>query len=159
MELTASDQAALDVALRQTKAVRPWRRYRAVQLLATGQSAVDVAQTLGCGRSTVELWRRRWQAEGIDGLHEHVHPGGRRRLDAAAEARLTALLEQPPEEAGYHTSGWTAELLQGALAKEDRPVSLSTLRRTLRRLGWRWKRPKYVLGRPDPDYEAKKGRS
>ena len=159
MDLTATDQAALETALRQTKAVRPWRRYRAIQLLATGQSAVEVAQTLRCGRSTIELWRRRWQAEGIDGLHEHVHPGGVRRLDAVAGARRTALLEQTPEEAGYHTSGWTAQLLQSALARADLRVSLSTLRRTIHRLGWRWKRPQYVLGRPDPDYEEKKGRS
>ncbi len=33
-----------------------------------------------------------------------------------------------------------------------------TVRRTLHRLGWRWKRPKYVLGRPDPAYAEKKSR-
>jgi len=32
-----------------------------------------------------------------------------------------------------------------------------TLRRTLKRLGYRWKRPQYVLGRPDPAYAEKKG--
>ncbi|MDQ3695344.1 MAG: winged helix-turn-helix domain-containing protein [Chloroflexota bacterium] len=34
-----------------------------------------------------------------------------------------------------------------------------TIRRTLHRLGWRWKRPKYVLGRPDAADEAKTGAS
>ncbi len=38
-------------------------------------------------------------------------------------------------------------------------MSERTTRRTLRRLGWRGKRPKYVLGRPDPQYAEKKGRS
>jgi hypothetical protein len=36
-----------------------------------------------------------------------------------------------------------------------------TIRRTLHRLGWRWqtgKRPKFVLGRPDPAYAEKKSR-
>ncbi|WP_083856779.1 winged helix-turn-helix domain-containing protein [Nitrolancea hollandica] len=44
------------------------------------------------------------------------------------------------------------------MARAGYLVGERTIRRTLHRLGWRWKRPKYVLGRPDPDY-AKKGPS
>ena len=33
-----------------------------------------------------------------------------------------------------------------------------TVRRSLHRLGYRWKRPQYVLGRPDPAYDETKGR-
>ena len=36
-------------------------------------------------------------------------------------------------------------------------VGERTIRRALRRLGYRWKRPQYVLGRPDPAYAEKKG--
>ena len=36
--------------------------------------------------------------------------------------------------------------------------SQRTIRRPLHRLGWVWKRRRFVLGRPDPEYEAKKGR-
>ena len=32
-----------------------------------------------------------------------------------------------------------------------------TIRRGLHRLGYRWKRPQYVLGRPDPAYAEKRG--
>ena len=32
-----------------------------------------------------------------------------------------------------------------------------TVRRALHRLGYRWKRPQYVLGRPDPAYAEKRG--
>lgn len=44
------------------------------------------------------------------------------------------------------------------LAKAGYVVSERTVRRALKRLGFRWKRPKYVLGRPDPDHESKKGK-
>ena len=43
------------------------------------------------------------------------------------------------------------------LAAAGYAVSARTVRRAVHRLGYRWKRPQYVLGRPDPDYEAKKG--
>ena len=46
-------------------------------------------------------------------------------------------------------------LLRAELEGAGYRVSGRTVRRTLHRLGFRWKRPKYVLGRPDP--EAKKG--
>jgi hypothetical protein len=46
--------------------------------------------------------------------------------------------------------------LRTELAKQGWSASERTLRRTLHRLGYRWKRPKFVLGRPDPDDTEKK---
>ncbi len=98
-----------------------------------------------------------WGSSGLEGLKEAKHQGRVRTLDASAEAELESLLVQDPQERGYHASGWTIPLLQQELAQMVYQVSGKTIRRTLHRLGWRWKRPKYVLGRPDPEYEAKKG--
>ena len=39
-------------------------------------------------------------------------------------------------------------MLQDELAAAGHAVSARTIHRALHRLGWRWKRPKYVLGRP-----------
>jgi hypothetical protein len=41
-------------------------------------------------------------------------------------------------------------------SKAGYQLSPYTLRRAIRRLDWRWKRPKFVLGRPDPAYAEKK---
>jgi Winged helix-turn helix len=41
------------------------------------------------------------------------------------------------------------------LATAGYAVGERTIRRALDRAGWRWKRPKYVLGRPDPQYLGK----
>jgi transposase len=49
-------------------------------------------------------------------------------------------------------------LLRTALVQQGWIAAERTLRRTLHRLGWRWKRPKFVLGRPDPAYMEKKSR-
>ncbi len=69
---------------------------------------------------------------------------------------LDATLASDPQAHGYQTPGWTVPLLRQAAAQAGYVVSEHTLRRAIHRLGWRWKRPKYVLGRPDPAYAEKK---
>jgi len=156
--LTEDERAALDEAVRTTKRLRDWRRLQAVHLLATGHEAAAVAETLGCSLSSVYYWADDWRTRGLAGLFEAPHRGRPHRLDAAAEAALQQLLSAEPQSQGYGSTDWTVPLLSTALAQAGHPVSERTLRRVLHRLGWRWKRPKYLLGRPDPAYEAKKGR-
>ena len=72
---------------------------------------------------------------------------------------LEQVLATDPHACGQHATGWTVPLLRSELAAAGYAVSARTIRRTLHRQGWRWKRPKYVLGRPDPDYAPKKMRS
>lgn len=156
--LTDDDRAALDEALRTTKRLRDWRRLQAVHLLATGHEAPEVAETLGCSASSVYYWADDWRTSGLVGLFERPHSGRPHRLDSAAEADLHHLLSEEPQAHGYASTEWTVPLLSTELDKVGHPVSERTLRRVLHRLGWRWKRPKYRLGRPDPAYEAKKGR-
>jgi hypothetical protein len=59
-----------------------------------------------------------------------------------------------PQAHGSAATNGTAPLVRTELAKRGWQASERTLRRTLRRtrhrLGYRWKRPKFVLGRPDP---------
>ena len=155
--LSAQERAAVAGAQRQSRNVRHWRRYQAVLLRAEGMSVQQVAQRLGCTETSVYNWSAAYRQEGVAGVQEGSHPGAARRLDAAGEAMLTALLtENDPQAHGYQATGWTVPLLQSDLAARGYRASAATIRRTLHRLGWRWKRPKFVLGRPDPAYAEKK---
>lgn len=127
-------------------------------LLAAGQPPAAVATLLGCCLASVYNWVAAWRRDGLVGLAEGPHPGLPRRLSGPPEERLDALLAGEPQAAGYQASGWTVPLVQTELAKHGLAVSQRTVRRALHRCGWRWKRPQYVLGRPDPDYAEKKGR-
>jgi transposase len=158
VEMTDDDRVALEGALRTTRRVREWRRLQAVRLLAAGREAPAVAEALGCSASSVYYWADDWRAAGLAGLAEGPHAGRPRRLDAAAETTLEHLLGDDPHAHGFAATDGTVPLVRTALATQGHDLSERTLRRTLHRLGWRWKRPKYVLGRPDPAYEAKKGR-
>jgi transposase len=157
LTVTEEERAALEARQSQSRRVRHWRRYRAVLLRADGVPVAEVARALGCSEASVYNWTAAWRAEGVAGVAEGKHPGQARRLDEAAEATLEALLvEGDPQAHGYAATGWTALLLRTELAKQGWSAAERTLRRTLHRRGWRWKRPKFVLGRPDPAYAEKK---
>ena len=159
VEVTDEQRVALEVARDATRRLRDWRRLQAVYLLDLGRDASQVAEALGCSASSIYYWADDWRTGGLAALTERPHGGGRpRRLDTDAEAEVERLLGDDPQAHGYAATDWTVPLLRTALATQGHALSERTLRRTLHRLGYRWKRPKYVLGRPDPAYEAKKGR-
>ncbi len=157
--LTPTERRDLKAAAAQEGRVRRWRRYHALLLLAAGQSPGQVAQALDCGLSTVYAWVIAWRTVGIAGLAEGEHGGGHWALDATGEEVLVGLLETDPQARGHQATGWTVPLLHGELVRLGYRMSPRTVRRALHRLGYRWKRPRYVLGRPDPAYGEKKGRS
>lgn len=157
MTLTEQQQTALVAAAAAEPRVRRWRRYRAVQLRAAGMTVEAVAHTLGCSQASVYAWTAAWREAGVAGLVEGARSGGPVKLDAAAQRVLTHLLATDPQAHGHHATGWTVPLLRTELARAGYAVSPKTVRRALHRLGYRWKRPQYVLGRPDPAYAEKRG--
>lgn len=158
ISLTGRERSDLAQAASTARQVRQWRRYRAIQLLAEDQTPQEVAAVLGCSLASVYNWAATWQQDGQAGLREANHAGRTRTLDAAALRLLEQWLETDPQTVGEQTTGWTVPLLHTRLTQAGYLISPRTLRRALHRLGWRWKRPKYVLGRPDPAYDEKKGR-
>lgn len=157
LELTEDERRALETAAVGERRVRWWRRYQALLRLGAGESVKRVAAGLGCARSSVFAWAAAWRQQGLAGITPAPHGGGLPpRLSGAGEVALRALLGSDPQAHGHHATSWTVPLLRTELAAAGYTVGERTIRRMLHRLGWRWKRPKYVLGRPDPLYDAKK---
>ncbi len=152
--LSEEQRAALAKVAGAERGVRRWKRPHAILLLAAGLTPSAVAAVLHCAPSSVSTWAAAWRASGLDGLLlEGPHRGAPRRLDATGEATLAALLKQDPRARGHRATGWTVALLRAELAAAGRYMSDRTLRRYLRRLGYRWNFPGFVLGRPDPAHE------
>jgi transposase len=157
LDLSAPQRTAVETAAAGERRVRVWRRYRAVLLLADGEAPAAVAAALGCSVSSVYGWATAWRHRGQAGLAGRPHGGGVAPLAERAGALLESLLTTDPQARGHLAAGWTAPLLRAELAAAGYPVSERTIRRALPPLGYRWKRPKYVLGRPDPAYAEKRG--
>jgi len=59
---------------------------------------------------------------------------------------------------GYNATGWTVSLLADRLQNRyGCAISARTLRRRMRDLDLRWKRPRYVYATKDPHRAQKKG--
>jgi transposase len=155
--LTEHQRIELVGAAATERRVRRWRRYQAVLLRAEGLSVPAVATALGCSQASVYNWTAAWRRAGVAGLREGDHGGGKVKLDGTGEAVLAARLTDDPQTHGYRATGWTVPLLRTELVQAGYAVGERTIRRAVHRLGYRWKRPQYVLGRPDPDYAEKKG--
>ncbi len=155
--LTATQRTELEAAAAAEKGVRRWKRYRAVLLRAAGMTVERVAQALECSPASVYAWTAAWRQAGAAGLREGAHTGRKRTLDRAAEGVVSGLLAEDPQTRGHQATGWTVPLLRTELSTAGYAVSGKTVRRALHRLGYRWKRPRSVLGRPDPDSAEKRG--
>lgn len=158
LTLSNTERETLEQRCAEERNVRRWRRYQAILLLAEGWREEAVARSLGCCVNSVSNWVGAWRKQGIAGLSEAPHPGRARLLAGQASDVLEGLLATDPQARGWQATGWTVPLLRTELERAGYTVSSYTVRRTLHRQGWRWKRPQYVLGRPDPAYAEKKGR-
>jgi transposase len=121
-------------------------------------SAVNVlARSLDMTRQSVNNWVRRYRHDGKPATLADAPESGRlRKADDAVEALLQGLMIVSPERCGYHATHWTVPLLTDQVRKNlGTACSELTIRRCLRRLGYVWKRPRYVLA-PDPQREKKR---
>lgn len=156
LKLTHGQRRRLDQQLRATPDARTFRRTLAVLELDRGRSAADIAAMLGVTRQSVHNWAAAFVQEPDPlTLRDEQRSGRPALLAEQTDCLLPPLMGQSPQDFGYPHTDWTVPLLQQELEKDLglRP-SDETVRRRLRRLGYVWKRPRYLL-EPDPEREKK----
>lgn len=156
LEVTPEQRTDLEQAATAARQTRTWKRSRALLLLADGQTIPQDSTALDCGQSTIYRWVVTWREQGVAGLAEGPHRGRAPRLDAA-DPVIHALLGSEPQAHWHQATGWTVPLLLRELTTQGWEVHEHTLRRMRKRMGYRWTRPRYVLGRLDPASHEKKG--
>lgn len=128
--------------------------------LSNGQSMAGIAAETGVRKSAIYEWWARARDESMSmeqRLLPGVHTGRPADLRDQVRALLTALMEEKPEDHGFPHQEWTTELLQTVLEQKGVSASFDTIRRALHGLGFRWKRPRFVLSRRDPNWKHAKG--
>ena len=101
--LTTEERERLEsLARRSRTAAAPARRARIVLACATGQDNKAVARRLHLSETTVCKWRKRFQAQRLDGLYDEPRPGAPRTItDAQVEAVIVRTLETTPRGATH----------------------------------------------------------
>lgn len=111
-ELTAEDQQVLKALLRSPKTAQSLvSRARIVLLSGAGQTAEEVASTVGTSKLSVYKWRNRFKASGLDGLKDLPRSGQPKKLSAKkVKEVLTLTVEKIPKEATH----WSVRLMAKA---------------------------------------------
>jgi transposase len=147
-ELGTADDAAL------------CRRILAILEVDAGKSISSVAELLGVSRQSIYNWMESYAArhDPLD-LADRERSGRPPRWTAEVECVLVECLKWPPDCWNYQAVSWTVPLLQNWLIEQTGlSFSESAIRQHLHRMGYTWKRPRYVL-EPDPEREKKKANS
>jgi transposase len=160
LRLTAVQRRWLQAALKTPPTPGSYRRAAALLALDEGQSVGEVAELLGVSRQSVYNWSQAFaQSPRPETLYDDFGGGRPTLWTEKAQALLSECFRLRPEELGYAGMNWTVPLLRECLLdRTGLRLSDDTIRRQLQRLGYVWKRFRYVLP-ADPQREKKKRHS
>lgn len=114
------------------------KRAHCLLLLSQGYSLIEVSKILLHSLKTLYNWLNRWLTSGISGLYDLAGRGRKRKLSQAESKQVWQIVQQDSRRIGQH--------LTEIQAQTGKQISKSTLKRTLRGMGLRWKRIRKWLG-------------
>jgi transposase len=121
-------------------------RCRAVLWSDEGRSLGEIANLLGVDPRTVGRWIQDYRRFGVKGLQVGKSPGRPRLIDDDGDEALREALRHNPRDLGYGFSRWTLEtLVQHLYTVVHVQVSADTVRKALKRMDYRYGRPKLSL--------------
>ena len=154
-----SDELRLKKALRRAADKHPFQRAQAVLLVAQGRALTEVASVAGVSLQTVYNWVTRYlAAHQLSALEDSPRSGRPRTAPQITSARILQEVHRNPLRLGYRTTVWTMPLLAHHLSQRYHcGLSSYTLRRRMKALGLRYKRPRYFYEEKEPNRAQKKG--
>lgn len=156
--LTRYDRARLRRALGHAEDVRVYQRAQALLLVAEGYTLAQAAHVAGLSRPTVYFWLKRYvQQRRVEALRDVPRRGRPPAAERITPEQILLELSLPPSDWGYCTHIWTVALLASHLERRyGCPINPHTLRRRMKAMGLRWKRPRYVFSQKAPHLPQKK---
>lgn len=154
------DISRLTKALQCTTDARLFQRVQAVLWVAQGDTVSEVAALTGVSEQTVYNWLQRYLAcHQVAALADAPRSGRPMTAPRITAAHILQHLRGNPLQLGYRTTGWSVTLLAAHLSRQyDCPISPHTLRRRMKAMGLRCKRPRYFYEEKAPHRAQKKGR-
>jgi transposase len=154
------DVSRLTKALKRAADARLFQRVQAVLWAAQGATVSEVAELTGVSEQTVYNWLQRYLAcHQVTALADAPRSGRPVTAPQITAPQILQHLRCNPLELGYRTTVWSVTLLAAHLSRQyDCHLSLHTLRRRMKAIGLRCKRPRYFYEEKAPHRAQKKGR-
>ena len=152
IRLTATERAYLEQLFKTTNDRRLRDRGQAIVMAQRGRKRKTIAQDLGGHRTTVRLWRKQYDAQGVEGLQIHGGPRQRGRIPETLAPTIQEWGKAGPQGCGLDRAHWTYEELATYLYQSTGIA----VKRTAMRVFWqrhaiRPYRPTYRYLRGDPE--------
>jgi transposase len=140
---------------------RQLKRAQALLWVDEGEPVYGVADRLRVTPQSVYNWIGRIKHRKgciVERTFDSARSGRPRTKSDIVDEEIGELLQLEPSRVGYQTTGWTNTLLREYFSRQySLQVSHQTLRDAIKRAGYRWKRPRYVLSRRPKHWRQAKG--
>lgn len=150
--LSRSERKAIRKLHKRPPNVEVYRRTQAVHFSSQGLKVQQIAEIVGRSRVSVTRWLHEFDNNGLLALWPGKSTGRPPKADADFQAALVEAVEQNPRDLGYPFTRWSVDLLTEHLRRKLHvDISYSTVYNSLKRMGYRYGRPKLDLKhRQDP---------
>lgn len=162
IRLNPGERKVLRQLARSSSNAREVRRAQALVWLHAGENIAQVAHRLGMSRQGVYqlVGRYRSRRRGLvrERVRDRPHPGRPAHKLKLVVRVIRPVLSRDPRRYGYRARLWTVPLwCRYVERRTGMRVSPHTVRRGLRILRQRYKRPRYVQARRSPTWRQAKG--
>lgn len=107
-----------------------------------GKSVPEIALMLKRNQHTIRDWLKRYSTQGINGLSRNFSPGRPNTMRKKIKQHIKQIIGNSPMEHGYQDSTWSVPLITFEVNKNlDLNASSKTVTRTLKNMGYVYKRP------------------
>jgi transposase len=153
------DVSRLTKALKCTTDARFFQRLQAMLWVAQGDTISEVAELTCVSGQTVYNWLQRYLAcHQVAALADAPRSGRPVSAPQITVPQILQALHCNPLHVGYRTTVWSVKLLAAHLSRQyDCPITPHTLRRRMKAMGLRCKRPRYFSEEKAPHRAQKKG--
>ena len=153
------DKGRLERATKSVSDKRTFLRLKAVLLTAQGINVQAVAKLLDKTPRVIYYWMKTYlKNHSPSDLFEGPRSGRPVTAQEITDKRILKELKRNPLHLGYNTTVWTVALLAEHLnVCYNTGIAPRTLRRRMKQMGLRCKRPRYVYSEKDPNRTQKKG--
>jgi transposase len=153
------DAPRLKKALKRAAHRRLFQRVQAVLWVAQGHAISEVAALTSVSVQTVYNWLKRYlERHQVGTLIDAPRSGRPWAATGITTARILHQLQRNPLRLGYRTTVWSVQLLADHLSRQYHdPINPHTLRRRMKGMGLRCKRPRYFYEEKAPHRAQKKG--
>jgi len=145
-------------ALRRIRNSNIGQRAYFVLLCGECKSAPKIAKQTGYNEHTVRGWLSAYKKKGVEGLKGVLPPGRPSEKGKAIEENIDEVVSKSPIEVGYIEESWTANLLAHYFSEKGINAGVTTIKRALKKKGWRYKRFAKTLPQNIPSAESKQKR-